>query len=683
MASAPQDYLYRFALDALLAIRTSSLELTAAPAAAPPVLTVCFWVQAQSLPATQVIVNWGHRYAGESGWSCFLQDGQLVVSVCSDGGKRVTSAHAWPEDEHWHHVAAVFDSEQPAVTTWLDGVRKGCSLSAIALRPEAPVGGTAGLVAGGYTDAAGGHFDYSFGRGGRGIVDDLRIYVRALAEDEITSFVAPAAPAPAAGFSWDAPHSAAPVRVRFSASTGGPPGTICLWTWPGGGYSLGPTAEHDFAYAGRYSVRLDVIDPSHAQAHCEEVLELDGLPNPLCVTPVFTSGEGGYAAFRIPSIVRAANGDLVAFAEGRVESAGDATRTIRIVSKRSRDGGRSWGPLCVVASNLLEGGEYAAMNASPAVDTVHGTGRIVLVFKKLECSEWEIAQGRGVMRTFCILSDDHGQSWYGERDITGEVHRPYLPAYAAVCPAAAQAANRAHDWRIQVPTLGHAIQLRGTEACPAARGRILHIGSRTHAGDSVFDSVNYAFWSDDLGASWQIGGSITTRWDGSAACGLNEAAAVELPDGRVLVNSRNYRERQPVRQRAVTLGTFDEDGHITFGPARHDGTLVEPAVQASLLRYSWPGNGGRRSRVLFANPAHAFARTNMTVRLSYDEGATWPVAKVIDAGPSAYSDLVVEADGDIGLLYERGNAGGIVYAGFSLAWLTDGQDTFGEDEQHA
>ena len=202
--------------------------------------------------------------------------------------------------------------------------------------------------------------------------------------------------------------------------------------------------------------------------------------------------------------------------------------------------------------------------------------------------------------------------------------------------------------------------------------------------------MNYAFWSDDLGATWQIGDFITTRWDGSPANGLNEATAVELADGRVLVNSRNYRDGQPLRQRAVTLGAFDPAGRITFGPARHDSTLVEPAVQASLLRYTWPGPDatgpaakGGRSRILFANPAHPFARTNMTVRLSYDEGATWPIAKTVDPGPSAYSDLVVQADGDIGLLYERGNAGGIFYAAFSLAWLTSGQDMLGEGEPHA
>src|SRR5690606_23179905 len=147
--------------------------------------------------------------------------------------------------------------------------------------------------------------------------------------------------------------------------------------------------------------------------------------------------------------------------------ASDSTRTIRIVSKVSQDNGRSWRALRVVACNVVDGVEYAAMNASPVVETVRGTGPIVLILKKLESSEWEIAQGHGVMRTACLFSDDHGQSWHGERDITAQVHRP-------------------DAWRIQVPTLGHAIQLRGVPAIPATRGRMLYIGSRTLAGDSVF-----------------------------------------------------------------------------------------------------------------------------------------------------------------------------------------------------
>ena len=240
--------------------------------------------------------------------------------------------------------------------------------------------------------------------------------------------------------------------------------------------------------------------------------------------------------------------------------------------------------------------------------------------------------------------------------------------------------NCEHDWRIQVPTLGHALQLRGTAACPAIRGRIFHAGSRTRGADSVFAGMNYAFWSDDLGASWQIGDFIKTRGDGTPARGLNEATAVELTDGRVLVNSRNYQQERPVGCRAVSVGTFDATGdNITFAPAMHDQTLIEPAVQASLLRFTWPDQPGAcgRSRILFANPAHPHARVNLTVRLSYDEGATWPVKRLIHAGPSSYSILVQLSNGDIGILFEGGEKHRrewIRFARFSMAWLTGGED---------
>ena len=64
----------------------------------------------------------------------------------------------------------------------------------------------------------------------------------------------------------------------------------------------------------------------------------------------------------------------------------------------------------------------------------------------------------------------------------------------------------------------------------------------------------------------------------------------------------------------------------------------------------------------------------MTIRLSYDEGKTWPVAKVLYAGSAAYSDLVVLPDGEIGCLYERDDYRKITFARFTLGWLTDGKD---------
>jgi len=68
----------------------------------------------------------------------------------------------------------------------------------------------------------------------------------------------------------------------------------------------------------------------------------------------------------------------------------------------------------------------------------------------------------------------------------------------------------------------------------------------------------------------------------------------------------------------------------------------------------------------------------MTVRLSYDECKTWPVAKIINQGPSAYSCLTILTDNTIGCLYERGEEHAyekITFANFNIEWLTNGKDT--------
>jgi sialidase-1 len=68
----------------------------------------------------------------------------------------------------------------------------------------------------------------------------------------------------------------------------------------------------------------------------------------------------------------------------------------------------------------------------------------------------------------------------------------------------------------------------------------------------------------------------------------------------------------------------------------------------------------------------------VTVRLSYDDGKTWPISKLLHEGPSAYSNLAVLSDGSIACLYERGAQQPyetITFARFTLDWLTDGKDT--------
>jgi hypothetical protein len=129
------------------------------------------------------------------------------------------------------------------------------------------------------------------------------------------------------------------------------------------------------------------------------------------------------------------------------------------------------------------------------------------------------------------------------------------------------------------------------------------------------------------------------------------------------------------RAGAGDAGDIDLTQVGRFREATPDRGLIEPPAQASLVRLT-SSRMADRDRLLFANPAST-RRERLTVRLSYDEGATWPVSRVVHDGPAAYSSLVVLRDLSIGLLFERGERSPyerISFAHLTLEWLTDGAD---------
>ena len=68
---------------------------------------------------------------------------------------------------------------------------------------------------------------------------------------------------------------------------------------------------------------------------------LNSCENNLTIVDVFVSGDAGINTYRIPAIIQTSNGDLLAFAEGRIVSSSDCMRKV-LVMKRSKDSGRSW-----------------------------------------------------------------------------------------------------------------------------------------------------------------------------------------------------------------------------------------------------------------------------------------------------------------------------------------------------
>ncbi|HEY3560876.1 MAG TPA: sialidase family protein, partial [Kribbella sp.] len=351
---------------------------------------------------------------------------------------------------------------------------------------------------------------------------------------------------------------------------------------------------------------------------------------------LFQQKTEGYSCFRIPAVVHATNGDVLAFAEGRVADCGD-DGDIDIVLRRSTDGGKTWGPLQVVS----DGNGSTHGNPVPIVD--NRTGRIVLVTTH---NGPELCTNGCDRDPYVQTSDDFGATWTAPRELTDAK----LPSW--------------NFWYATGPM--HGIQL---EHGPHA-GRLI-VGASFETYDGVGPHVygTHLLYSDDSGATWHIG-ATTSRDDGTVIA--QEVTVVELTDGRIYALARERGTDPGNRAYAIS-----SDGGTTFdAPFRTIPNLVMPDVQGSLLRFSAHNEGDRRNRILFSAPAHPAAREVMTVRSSYDEArtfGTWEQGKVFYWGPSAYSDMV-RLDGDeAGLLYEAGVANPyetIRWARFNEAYLS-------------
>ncbi|PIF05323.1 MAG: exo-alpha-sialidase [Draconibacterium sp.] len=322
---------------------------------------------------------------------------------------------------------------------------------------------------------------------------------------------------------------------------------------------------------------------------------------------LFQSGMEGYNTFRIPALVTTTSGRILAFAEGRVNGRSD-TGNIDLVMKYSDNDGKSWSPLIVV----WDDGENVCGNPAPVVDTQTGDIYLLMTWNLGQDHEHQIIDGesKDTRRVFVSHSSDNGESWSIPLEITPSVKK--------------------FNWTWYATGPCHGIQLNSKKY----RGRLVIPCDHIEAGTKKYYS--HTIYSDDHGKSWHLGG--TTPQDQ-----VNECTVAELADGRLLLNMRNYDRTQKVRKQS-----YSSDGGVTWGDIQPIVNLPEPICQASILSIK---NG---NKLLFLNPASSDSRTNMTLKVSSNNGKTWKIIRVLHEGPSAYSDLVLGKHKKLYCLYEAG-----------------------------
>ena len=317
---------------------------------------------------------------------------------------------------------------------------------------------------------------------------------------------------------------------------------------------------------------------------------------------LFAKSSDGYSAFRIPAIVKSTRGTLLAFCEGRVNSASD-TGDINLVLRRSVDGGTTWSPLITV----WDDGTNTCGNPAPVVDPVSGRIHLLMTWNLGSDSESTIKAGTSsdTRRPYYTYSDDDGQTWSTPVDITSQV-KPSDATWYATGPC-------------------HAIVM--------STGRIVvpcdYITSGTN---TLYSTVIY---SDDSGTTWQAGGAVS---------GGNECSVAELSDGSLMLSAR--------QGSGYRMHSTSEDGDLTWSSLVTDESLPDPRCQASLLGTSL----GSTPVLFFSNPADSESRINGTVRISLDDGQNWSSGYLAFSEYAGYSDLVKLDETHVGLLAENGSS---------------------------
>lgn len=355
---------------------------------------------------------------------------------------------------------------------------------------------------------------------------------------------------------------------------------------------------------------------------------------------LFEAGQGGYELYRIPGIVATPRGTLLAYCEARKSARADWGH-IDILLRRSADGGKTWtepqkvvqlegkfdrNP-AAVAQGLGKAGEITINNPLAIVDAK----RNVVHF--LYCVEYN--------RLFHMTSDDEGATFSKPAEITSTI-AGFRPDY---------------DWQSFAVGPGHGIQLED--------GRLLATVwlSTGKGGHAHRPSIVSTIYSDDGGKTWQRGDIVA----GEQRPLLNpsESIVAELSDGRVMINLRSESKEH---RRAYAISP---DGASKWTEPKFDDALKEPVCMASIVRFS--GSGGKKPMLVFANPDTERGRKNLSAKLSNDDGKSWQVNRVLEPGPSAYSDLAVGPDGSIYCFYEAGKSKPyerLTLAKFNLDWLT-------------
>ncbi|MGL5895216.1 MAG: sialidase family protein, partial [Bacteroidales bacterium] len=342
-------------------------------------------------------------------------------------------------------------------------------------------------------------------------------------------------------------------------------------------------------------------------------------------------------------------GTLIAVYDARYTSSRDLQGHMDIAINRSFDGGVNWEPMQVVLDMKQWGGlpeKYngvsdACILVDENSDNIYVAGLWMHGVLDEKSGEWiegltddstrwihqwrakGSQPGVGIKQTSQFLitkSNDDGSSWSEPINITSQTKRP--------------------EWWLYAPAPGHGITLRdGTLVFP------------TQGRDENGVPFSNITWSRDGGDNW-----VTSN---PAYSNTTECMAVELLNGSIMLNMRDNRNRGNVENNGRRICVTSDLGQTWSEHPTSRNALIEPTCMASIHRHNYMSEGKQRSVLLFCNPESYNRRDHMTLKISFDDGQTWPNEHKIELDEYSsfgYSCITSVDEHTIGILYEGSQA---------------------------
>ncbi len=335
-------------------------------------------------------------------------------------------------------------------------------------------------------------------------------------------------------------------------------------------------------------------------------------------------GEDGVDTYRIPGLATTNEGTLIAVYDNRYNGPVDLQADVDVGMSRSTDGGQTWEPMKVIMDMGTWGDKPEDENGigDPSVLVDRGTGTIwvaaVWAHGTPGKRNWHSSRpGMDPVKTsqfVLVKSEDDGKTWSEPVNITSFIKDP--------------------AWYLLLQGPGKGITLSdGTIVFPA------------QFKDHEQMPHSTIVWSKDHGKNWSIGTGAKPN--------TTEAQLIELEDGSIMLNMRDNRGGSRSVYTSRDLGTTWE-----IHPTSRS-SLVEPVCNASLIKGTFLVNGEEQKLVLFVNPNSIKGRHHMTIKMSTDDGKTWPEKYwlLLDEGRGrGYPSMTRIDDEHIGILYEGSQA---------------------------